>query len=318
MRISLIAPAVGIALCVTVGMVRVNGSNWTLVSSLSQDEKWTVIEYPEGQEVAVTLMAGPSMPEASGKARVTRKGNETEISLDVSGVTGDKTTYQVYVVDSLGNATLLDTLIVADGAGGLNGKTALSKFMIVVSPEADITTVAPETNVALRSSVPSGFTVVPKEEKSGEVETAQVESAEPRASNSTTTLAAMNTPDYDVPLLGIGSLRRGANTTLRANLSNGFEGTRAKIVVKPLKTGHTQIKMRFTNLKDAPEGTQYLLWLAGPDNSYTSLGHLTQMSKKRESTIEAETDLSDFGMFITFENAEASTPTGSVVATIVK
>jgi hypothetical protein len=318
MRLSLIAPALGIALCLTAGMVRVHGSNRTLASDLSQDDKWTVIEYPEGQEVAVALMPDASMPDASGRARVTRKGNETDISLDLSGLKGDKAIYQVYVVDSLGNATLLDTLIITDGAGSLNAKTPLSKFMIVVSPEANITTIASETSVTLRSSVPNGFTVVSREETSGDVESAEGESAEASASNSTMKPALMDPPGYYAPLLGVGSLRRGANSTMRAILSSGFEGARANIVVKPLKNGHTQIKVRFTNLKAAPVGTQYLLWQAGPDNSYTRVGPLIQMGKRRESVIDAETALSDFGLFITLDDAEASTPAGGVVATIIK
>jgi hypothetical protein len=129
---------------------------------------------------------------------------------------------------------------------------------------------------------------------------------------------AAYTPQYEVPLLGIDSLKRGANTTMRANFSNGFEGTKANVLVKPQKNGPTQIKMRFTNLKEAPEGTQYLVWQVGSDNSYTLLGHLTQTARKRESMIDAETALPDFGLLITFENAQASTPMGSAVATIVR
>lgn len=315
MRISLLAPAFGITLCLTVGIVSVYGNNWALVAGFFQDDTWTVIEYPEGQEVVVELRSAAST-DAKGTARVKRNGSDTTISLDVSGVSGDETTHQVYVVDSLGSATLLGTLTVTDGAGSLNGKTVLSKFMIVVSPEADLTTIGSEAKVALRSTVPSGFTVVSKE-KSGEAE-----SAEPSASNSQMEPAAKetqeNTPEYDVPLLGIGSLKRGANTKMRANFSSGYQGTRASIVVQPQKNGPIQIKMWFTNLKEVPEGTQYLLWQVAPDNSYTLLGHLTQTGKTRESVINAETALSDFGLLITFENADASTPTGSLVATIIK
>ena len=105
---------------------------------------------------------------------------------------------------------------------------------------------------------------------------------------------------------------------MTANFSSGYEGTRTSIVVKPQRNGPTQIKMRFTSLKELPEGTQYLLWQVAPDNSYTLLGPLTQTGKTRESVINAETALPDFGLLITFENADASTPTGSLVATIIK
>jgi hypothetical protein len=314
MRIGLLATALGIALCMTVGMVRVYGNNWTLASGISQDDTWTVIEYADGQEVTVELKPGASLPDAKGTARVIRSGKETTISLDVSGVTGDETAYQVYVVDSLGSATELGTLTITDGSGTLSAKTALSKFMIIISSEAELTAVGSETKVVLRSTVPSGFTVVAKEE-SGEPE-----SAEPSASNAQMEPARAETPEYDVPLLGIASLRRGADTTMRANFSSGFEGIRAAIVVKPQKNGPTQIKMRFTNLKQAPEGMQYILWQVAPDTSYSVLGRLTNSGKKDETKVDATTALPDFGLFITTESAEANpaSPAGSLVATIVK
>jgi hypothetical protein len=315
MRIDLLAPALGITLCVAVALVTAYGNTQRLVLSFPQDDTWTVIEYPEGQEVLVELKPASLNPEAKGTARVLRSGNETTINLDVSGATGESA-HQVYIVDSLGNATLLGTLTVTDGAGSLNGKTVLSKFMIVVSPESDLTSIGSETKVALRSAVPSGFTVIAKEKSSEPVTT------EPPAANApmepSPTETAGYAPQYEVPLLGIDSLKRGANTSMRANFSNGFEGTKATVVVRPQKNGPTQIKMRFINLREAPEGTQYLLWQVGPDNSYTLMGHLTQTARKHESMIDAETALSDFGLLITFENAQASTPMGSAVATIVR
>jgi len=312
MRRGLLAPALGIALFMTVGMVRVYGNNWTLASDITQDDTWTVIEYPDGQEVTVELTPGASLPDAKGTARVIRSGNETTISLDVSGVTGDEKAYQVYVVDSLGSATDLGTLNITDGSGSLSAKTALSKFMIVISLEDELTTISSETKVALRSAVPSGFTVVARE-KSGEAE-----SPEPSATDSQMEPAAAEAPKYDVPLLGIGSLRRGASTNVRANFSSGFEGTSASIALKPQKNGPTQIKMRLTNLKQASDGMQYLLWEVATDNSYSLLGRLTP-GKKNETKIDATTSLSDFGLFITTESeTKPSSPTGSLVATIAK
>ena len=310
MRMGLVAPALGITLCLVAGLVR--GNTWTLLTDLTQDETWTVIEYPEGQEVVVELRPTAST-DAKGTARVKRSRSETTISLDVSGITGDESEQQVYLVDSLGNATLLGTLAITDGTGTLSANTPLSKFMIVISPEADLTTIATETNVALRSAVPSGFTVVAKD-TSGETV-----SVEPSVSDSQMEASVAETTAYDVPLLDIGSLRRGLNTSMRANLSSGFEGTRASIAVKPQKTGPTQIKVRFTNLKQAPEGMQYWLWEVTPDNSYSPLGRLTP-GNKNEIGIDATTPSPDFGLFVTTESAETNptSPAGSLVATIVK
>ena len=313
MRTCLLGCALAITLCVAVGVVAAYGTTETLDSSLGQDDTWTVIEYPEGQEVTVELTA-LSSPDAKGTARVMRSGNETTINLDVSGLTGESA-HQVYIVDSLGNATLLGSLTITDGAGGLSAKTALSKFMIVISPEADLTTIGSETKVALRSTVPSGFTVVAKEnsaEQNAEPSPAGTEMA------TLTTEPAASMPEYEVPLLGISSLKRNATTTMRANFSSTFGGARGVVTVKPRRNDLAQIKLRVSKLREAPEGTQYLLWQVGPDNSYTLLGHLTQTPNKREMIIDAESALPDFGLLITFENAQATTPMGSIVATIVK
>ena len=106
---------------------------------------------------------------------------------------------------------------------------------------------------------------------------------------------------------------------MRANLSSGFEGTRARIVIKSQKSGPTQINMRFTNLKQAPDGIQYWLWEVAPDKSYSPLGRLTP-GKKNETKIDATSASPDFGLFITAESAEDNpkSPTGSVVAMIIK
>ena len=314
---SLLFLAIGvIAIALSFSAVRGYGNDWTVESSLNQDDTWTVIEYPEGQEVAVELKTGALMPEAKATARVMRNGNETAVNLDVSGATGSETTHQVYIVDSLGNATLLGALTITDGTGTLSAKTALSKFMIVVSPEADLTAIGPETKISLRSAVPEGFAVIPREAKT---ETANVE---PMATDEPTTTevemqpAQPGPPDYDVPLLDSASLKRGGN--MRVKLSNGFESAKASAVVKPQKDGATQITLRFMKLKDAPEGTQYILWQVGSDNSYTPLGHLAPTARNGELFVSAETSASDFGLLITFENANATQPSGSLVATVIR
>lgn len=312
MQMSLLASALGLTLFVLVGVVKAHGDTWAIVSTLTQDNAWTVIEYPDGQEVVVELLPATST-DAKGTARVKRRGNEVSIHLEVNGLTGDGSTHQVYLVDSLGNATILGTLTPTDGSGTLDATSALQKFMIVISPDVDLTTIASETKVTLRSTVPRGFNVVAMETPAESVST------EPTTTNSETETPVAESPEYDVPLLGVGSLRPGTSMNVRASFAGGFEGTRASIAVKPQKNGPTQIKMRLTNVKQPPEGMQYLLWEITPDNSYSLLGRLTP-GKRNETKIDATTASSDFGLFITTESAEANptSPTGSLVATIVK
>jgi len=142
-------------------------------------------------------------------------------------------------------------------------------------------------------------------------------SFEPSTSNVEAEQAEPTSPEYDVPLLDVGSLRRG-NSKMKVKLSSGFEDAKGTVVVSPQRNGPTQIRIRITDLKEAPEGTQYILWQVGPDNSYTPLGHLTPTARKRESLINAETSASEFGLLITFENADANRPAGSMVATVMR
>jgi len=313
MRIAPYASALGIALCLAAGMVR--GTNWALASASTQDDGWTVIEYPEGQEVIVDLKP-VAATDATGKARVKRTGSETTVSLDVSGVSGDATPYQVYVVDALGNATLLGALSITDGSGSFSTNTALSKFMIVISPEADLTTIGSETKVAMRSAVPSGLNVVARESNPDE---GIPPVPEPVASNSQMETNATKTSDYDVPLLDISSFRRGADTLLKTVFSPAYEFTYAYVTIRPQNKALTQIKLRFNNFKPAPEGSQYFLWAVSPDSSYTVLGRIT-LGKKNEVKLDVNTAMPKFGLFITTESADsnAPSPVGSLVATIVE
>ena len=154
--------SLGIALCLTLGVMSLSCKNETSVSGPLEDDPWAVIEYPAGQEVSIDLKPTAATPAAKGTARVMRSENETTINLDVSGIT-DGSTQKVYAVNATGNAALLGLLTMNEGVGSLSAKTALNKFMIVVSPEADLTTFDPATTISLRSTVPSGFNVVPRE-----------------------------------------------------------------------------------------------------------------------------------------------------------
>ena len=277
-----------------------------------------MVEFPEGQEVAVELKSSTSMPDAKATARVMRSGNETTVKLDVNGATSLDKPHQVYLVDSLGNATLLGTLTITDGAGTIEAKTALSKFMIVISSEDGLTAIGADTRVAFRSAVPEGFAVVPKEAKTevATVEPNSNSSVEPSTGNVEAQPVQPTAVEYDVPLIDLASLKRGSK--LKVKLASEFGNAKATAVITPQKNGPTRITIRFTNLKEIPEGTQYILWQVGQDNSYTPLGHLTPAARKGDSLINAETSATGFGLLITFENADASRPVGSMVATILR
>ncbi|HEV2912677.1 MAG TPA: anti-sigma factor [Pyrinomonadaceae bacterium] len=286
----------------------------TTVTQTTQnpDGSWTVVEYPVGKEVIVDLTPSTTIPGAKGTAKVMRMANGTTINVDLAGLTTDTSGLNLYAVDPMGRTTLLGPVTVNNGVGTFSATTTapLDKFMLVLSPDANLTTFSPTTNVLLRSAVPQGLAVVPLASH-GERDGAAVGE---RVSATTT---ANTAPAYSAPLLGIPGFRRGTDTEMKINLSGAMTGSRANVYIEPRKDGPTTIKMRFHELKDAPAGQVYALWAVSPDNKYVRLGQIVNTGGRNEAQIQTETALQDFGLLITMES-EFSTPTGTIVGTIIK
>src|SRR4028118_1993209 len=115
------------------------------------DGSYTVIQYPADKEVVVDLAPGTMIPGAKGIARVMRRGDATNINLDLSNITGDMSNFNVYAVDPSGKFTLLGPVTVANGAATQTFTTPMDKFMLVLSPEGNLTTMAENTPGLLRS-----------------------------------------------------------------------------------------------------------------------------------------------------------------------
>lgn len=286
----------------------------TTVTQTTQnaDGSWTVVEYPVGKEVIVNLTPSATLPGAKGTAKVMRMANGTTINLDLAGITGDVNNLNLYAVDPNGRLTLLGPVAVNNGVGTYSATTTtpLDRFMLVVSPESNLTTYAPDTNFFLRSSVPQGFAVVPLSSH-GERDGAAV------GERVSATTSANTAPAYSAPLLGIPGFRRGTDTEMKINLMGAMTGSRANVYIEPRKDGPTTIKMRFHELKDAPAGKTYAVWAVSPDNKYVRLGQIVNTGMRNEAQIQTETALQDFGLLITMED-EFSSPTGTVVGTIIK
>lgn len=126
-------------------------------------------------------------------------------------------------------------------------------------------------------------------------------------------------PEYDVPLIGVSSLRRGAETQLTTTLFDRLAGTRAGVYIKPLKSGYTRIRINLPDLKEPESSARYVLWAVAPDQTYTRLGEADKFDKKKGVRIETHTRLSDFGLFITAEDEDAAaSPKGPAVAIAVR
>ncbi|MGB7926491.1 MAG: anti-sigma factor [Pyrinomonadaceae bacterium] len=276
----------------------------------NDDGSWTVIEYPADKEVTVALQPTTIIPGAQGTAKVIRHSDHTMVNLNLTGLTGDVRDFNLYAVDQTGKATLLGPVNVNNGTATLNTMTPLSKFMLVLSPDANLSTFTPQTQVVLRSAVPSGYAVIPVG-SSGERDGAAV--GERVAATSTTGA----TPAYNAPLLGIPGFRRGTDTEMKINFTGALTGSRANVYLEPRKDGPTTIKMRFHELKDAPAGQVYVVWAVSPDNKFVRLGQVVNTGQRNEAQIQTETALQDFGLFVTMEE-EHSTPSGTIVGTINK
>jgi hypothetical protein len=278
----------------------------TLVQN--SDGTWTVVEYPVDKEVIVNLTPTSSIPGAVGTARIRRMPDHTMINLDLKGITGDVTNFNLYAVDQTGKATLLGPVNVNNGTAAISTMTPLNRFMLVLSPETNLTTIAPETRVVFRSAVPEGFAVVPLG-SSGERDGAAV--GERVAATST----AGVTPAYSAPLLGIPSFRRGTDTEMKINFTGALTGSRANVYLEPRKDGPTTIKIRFHELKDAPAGQVYVVWAVSADNKFQRLGQVVNTGQRNEAQIQSETQFADFGLFVTTED-ESTSPHGNIVGTV--
>ncbi|HEX8708202.1 MAG TPA: anti-sigma factor [Pyrinomonadaceae bacterium] len=274
------------------------------------DGSWTVVEYPVGKEVTVNLMPTTTIQGATGTARIMRMANGTMVNLDLSGLTGDVNNLNLYAIDPAGKVTLLGPVTVNNGTATFSTTTPLNRFMLALSPEANLTTYTPQANVLFRSAVPNGFAVVPLA-SSGERDGAPV------AERVSATSTPGATSAYSAPMLGIPGFRRGTDTEMKINFTGAMTGARANVYLEPRKDGPTTIKMRFHELKEAPGGKVYVVWAVSPDNKFVKLGQIVNTGGRNEAQIQTETALRDFGLFVTLED-ETTTPTGQIIGTVIR
>src|SRR5918997_142289 len=124
------------------------------------DGTWTVIEYPTGKEVIVNLNP-VALPNATGRATIHRMADGTMVNLNLTGLPAEVSSLNLYAIDPLNRVTLLGPVAISNGVATYSTRTPLDKFMLVLSPDANLTTITPQTNVVFRSAVPQGFAVVP-------------------------------------------------------------------------------------------------------------------------------------------------------------
>jgi len=268
------------------------------------DGTYTIIEYPTGKEISVTLNP-VGIANANGIATILRDDKGTQIKLNLTGLPADVTTINLYAVDDKGVVTSLGPVAIASGAGTLATTTPLNKFMLIASPEGNLTAYDTGTKILFRSAVPEGFAVIPYKSSGGR------EGAVGERVAATSTSGETPATPYHVPMLNIPGFRRGTDTHMKINFSGALTGARANVFIEPRKDGPTEIRMRFHDLKDAPAGKVYVLWAVSPDNKFVKLGQIVNTPGRNEAEIRSETALKDFGLLVTMEDAgEVTSPIG--------
>jgi len=258
------------------------------------DGSYTVIEYPVGKEVQLTLTP-VGLVKSKAVGTILRDDNGTRVMLNVTDVPADVTTMNVYAVDDAGVVTSLGPVVLANGTGKFTTTTPLSKFMLIAAPDESLTTYDPTAKIYFRSAVPEGFAVIP-----------HTTSPVGETVGATTTPGTTPASILTVPMLNIPAYKRGDDTKLKVDFTGVMSGARANVFIEPKKNGReTQIKMRFHELKEAPKGQAYILWAVSPDNQFFKLGQIVNFRGRNEAEINARTTLRDFGLLVTMEDLGA-------------
>ena len=279
------------------------------------DGTYTVIEYPAKKEITLNLTP-VTIQKAKGVATILRDDDGTRIKLNLTDVPADVTAMTLYAVDDTGAITALGPVAISNGVGTFAATTPLSKFMLVASPEGELTAYDANTKVFFRSAVPEGLAVIPVSANPSGEKVAAVTAPTGTVVATTPAGNVVAAQTYTAPLLNIPAFKKGDETKIKVDLTGALTGARANVFIEPKKGGPTEVRMRFHDLKEAPAGQHFIVWAVGADGSYQKLGEIVNTGGKNEAEIKAETVLPDFGLVITQEGSIVAKPVGPAVATI--
>jgi hypothetical protein len=262
------------------------------------DGSYTVIEYPVGKDVTINLTPVTTVTGSTGTAHVIRSADGTKVMVDLSAVPAGTTNMYAYAVDPAGVPTLLGPITVADGIAKAEFTTPLNQFMLVLSPNEALTAIDTATPIFYRSAVPTGYAIVPRR-----VSTDRVVAVSPA-------VVSREPGMYTVPLLNVSTFG-DTEKEVKLKFDGELAGLEAKAYVKREK-GATKVRMHFDDMKKIPPKKMFTLWTYSPDGQYTKLGRVIASGKRDEAEIKSETNLTDFGLFITAEDADVTVPTSKI------
>lgn len=259
------------------------------------DGSYTVIEYPVNKEVVVNLLPTAGITGSTAVARVARTDDGTKIYFDVNGAPSDWGNVYAYAIDPEGSPTLLGPISFSGGVGKAEFTTPMRQFMLVLSPAEGMVSYDTATPYVYRSDVPQGYVVVPRKSH-GNTRAAAVESSV--------------VSNYDVPLLNVPSFS-GGTKEVKIKFTGDLTGLEGKAYIER-KKGVSKVKMHFDDMKKVPAGKRFVLWASAPDRQYTKLGQVVNSGRREEAEINSETSLTDFGLFVTVEDADVGRPTSHI------
>ena len=289
----------GIALLMIVGlMTAAFGQDTKTTVVQNADGSWSVIEYPVGKEVTINLSPVTTVTGSTGVARVMRAADGTKVWVDLSNVPATTSTMYAYAVDPAGMPTLLGPITVQGGIAKAEFSTPMNQFMLVLSPTEGLTAIDTATPVFYRSTVPTGFAVVPR-----------------RVSENRVVAVSPSVVDrdpfkYDVPLLNVGTFGEDERE-VKMKFTGELDGLEGKAYIDREK-GMTKVRMHFDDMKKVPANKRFTLWSYSPEGTYTKLGHVINSGRRDEAEIRAQTTLTDFGLFVTAEDADVTVPTSRI------
>jgi hypothetical protein len=274
-------------------------------------DQWTGVEYPVGHEVVVELTPTTASTGAAPQVKVMHKADGTVITVDPTSFADTTGNLNLYVVDPSGKATMVG-VIKAGGTAPQTFNTSMDKFMLVASPDANLSEYTPDTNVAYRSSVPQGLAVIPMSRKGRGPTAARGEK-----------VAGVATPSNSVAMLNVPTLPKNKETEVKVAFPDAAPVPRANIFVTPnyKDTGTSRVKAKFHDLSAVPTTAYLTLWAVSPDGKFFRVG--STQNKGNPNVAEIDSDklntnvpFKDFGLFLTVEPTDTATsPTGKVFGT---
>jgi hypothetical protein len=219
------------------------------------DGTYTVIEYPLGKEVQLTLTP-VSLTQSKAVGTILRDDTGTKVILNLTDVPAEISAINVYAVDDAGVVTSLGPVVLANGAGKFTATTPLSKFMLIAAPEESLTAYDPNAKIYFRSAVPKGFTVFPRTTAAVAVTTPTAVTTTPTAVTTIPTVATTTPTVTTAPTAVIPTVVTTAPTAVTAAtvVITTPVGETVSAIASPVTDATTEVAVPMLNIPAFKKG----------------------------------------------------------------